>query len=128
MHCREWIDTGKKWYKWVHVKNDIQVQYLYDSGMGRLSMAVLRFTTASVGTRFFTFCLSAILINSIEYYCTIIFRQISLPVLVFEKQVSLFCQNEKFLIFHLSYKFGKNKKLKFVKMFRTDLKHWSLVV
>ena len=24
MHCKEWIDTGKKWYKWV------KSQYLYD--------------------------------------------------------------------------------------------------
>ena len=28
IHCREWIDTGKNWYKWVHIKNDIKVQYL----------------------------------------------------------------------------------------------------
>ena len=31
----------------VHVKNDIKVQYLYDSVMNKLSLAVLRFTTVS---------------------------------------------------------------------------------
>ena len=32
--CREWIDTGKKWYKWVHIKNNIKVQYLYHTSKG----------------------------------------------------------------------------------------------
>ena len=27
--CREWIDNGKKWYKGVHIKNDIKVQYIF---------------------------------------------------------------------------------------------------
>ena len=28
MHCREQIDNGKKWYKWVH-KKSMKVQYFY---------------------------------------------------------------------------------------------------
>ena len=31
MHCRERIENRKKWYNWVHIKNDIKVQYLYDN-------------------------------------------------------------------------------------------------
>ena len=31
MQCREWIDAGKKWHKWVHTKNDIKVQCLHDT-------------------------------------------------------------------------------------------------
>ena len=31
MHCMEWIDTRKKWYKWLHINNDIKVQYRYES-------------------------------------------------------------------------------------------------
>ena len=33
MHCKDWIDTRKKCYKWVHLKNDIKVQYLYNNPM-----------------------------------------------------------------------------------------------
>ena len=29
MHYREWIGTGKKCYKWVHVRNDIKVQNIF---------------------------------------------------------------------------------------------------
>ena len=25
----EQIDTGKKWYKWVHIKNDTKDQYIF---------------------------------------------------------------------------------------------------
>ena len=31
MNFREWIDIGKKWYKWLHIKNDIKVQDLYNN-------------------------------------------------------------------------------------------------
>ena len=33
MHCREWIDTRKKWYKWANIKNDIKDQYIYERAM-----------------------------------------------------------------------------------------------
>ena len=30
MHCGKWTDNRKKCYKWVHIKNDVKVQYLYN--------------------------------------------------------------------------------------------------
>ena len=29
MHCREWIDNWKKRYKWVHIKNVINIWYIF---------------------------------------------------------------------------------------------------
>ena len=33
MHCWEWIDIGKKCYRWLHIKNDIKVQYIFTKFM-----------------------------------------------------------------------------------------------